>query len=112
MRYTDETLARYTAKALQEIDRAVKDLEHIKVHIAKGNRKVGRIRNVSLMSRICCGNCRNCEHYCYDIKAALQYTNVMTARAENTALAQNNRDEYFSQIAKAMTTPDSSGSRG
>lgn len=103
MRYTDETLSKYTVRALEAIEKASSRLDQLKVHIAKGNKKVGRIRNVSLMSRICCGNCRTCEHYCYDIKAALQYKTVMTARAENTALAQGNRIEYFGQIASSMT---------
>lgn len=102
MRYSDETLARYEAKALQAIATASR-LEQIKIHIATGNRKVGRIKNVSLMSRICCGNCKTCEHYCYDIKAALQYGNVMKARAENTALAYRDRYDYFHQIIDALS---------
>lgn len=102
MRYTDATLNNYTARALEAIARA-SSLEHIKVHIAKGNRKVGRVRNVSLMSRICCGNCKTCDHYCYDIKAALQYENVMRARAENTALAYRDLKEYFDQIAQGLS---------
>ena len=102
MRYTDETLAKYTKRALEAIDEAMSKAA-LKVHIATGNRKVGRIKNVSLMSRICCGNCKTCEHYCYDIKAALQYKNVMIARAENTALAYSNREKYFRQIAESLT---------
>lgn len=103
MRYTDETLNRYTSRALEAIAEAVKNIKSAKVHIAKGNRKVGRVCNVSLMSRLCCGNCSSCEHYCYDIKAALQYKTVMTARAENTALAQNEPEEYFRQIMERLT---------
>ena len=102
MRYKEETLNSYTARALEAIATASR-LEQIHIHIAKGNRKVGRVRNVSLMSRICCGNCKTCEHYCYDIKAALQYKTVMTARAENTALAYRDYGEYFRQIAEKMT---------
>lgn len=102
MRYKEETLNSYTARALEAIATASR-LEQIHIHIAKGNRKVGRVRNVSLMSRICCGNCKTCEHYCYDIKAALQYKTVMTARAENTALAYRDYGEYFSQIVEKLT---------
>lgn len=102
MRYKEETLNSYTARALEAIATASR-LEQIHIHIAKGNRKVGRVRNVSLMSRICCGNCKTYEHYCYDIKAALQYKTVMTARAENTALAYRDRKEYFNQIVESLT---------
>ena len=102
MRYTEETLAKYTKRALEAIDEAMEKTD-LRVHIAQGNRKVGRIKNVSLMSRICCGNCRTCEHYCYDIKAALQYKTVMQARAENTALAYRNLNEYFYQIIQKMS---------
>lgn len=102
MRYSNETLAKYEARALQAIATASR-LEQIKIHIATGNRKVGRIRNVSLMSRVCCGNCKTCEHYCYDIKAALQYKTVMRARAENTALAYRDLVDYFYQIATKLT---------
>ena len=103
MRYNNETLVKYTTRALAAIDAAIKRGEGIKVHIAKGNRKVGRVWNVSLMSRVYCGNCSTCEHYCYDIKAALQYKTVMNARAENTALAYTDLDEYASQIEARLT---------
>ena len=103
MRYADSTLANFTAKALDAIQEARQRLGLIKVHIAKGNRKVGRVWNVSNMPRVCCGNCSTCEHYCYDIKACIQYKNVMTARAENTALAQDDPVEYFTQIVNRLT---------
>ena len=101
--YTDATLNKYNERALAAIAAARAQHEPLEVCISVGNVKVGRILNVSLMSRICCGNCRLCEHYCYDIKAALQYTNVMNARARNTVLAQDDLDEFFRQILERLT---------
>ena len=103
MKYSDETLSKYNDRALRAIAQARAQHEPLRVCISVGNVKVGRILNVSLMSRVCCGNCSLCEHYCYDIKAALQYTNVMNARARNTVLAQDDLDEFFRQILERLT---------
>lgn len=101
--YSQATLDKYHERALEAIARARASHDPLQVCISVGNVKVGRILNVSLMSRICCGNCRLCEHYCYDIKAALQYGNVMNARARNTVLAQDDLEEFFRQIVARLT---------
>ena len=74
----------------------------LKVSISKGNRKIGRVMNVSLAPLLTCGNCSKCKYYCYDLKAVLQYTNVCEARARNTSIWQRDPDLYFSQIRKAI----------
>lgn len=59
--------------------------------------------NVSLMPIVTCTNCDECKHYCYDIKACLQYPKtVIDARMRNTILALKYRDEYFDRIRKAL----------
>ena len=76
-------------------------LQHVR--ISNGNRKIGRVMNVSLAPIITCGSaCKHCKSLCYDIKACLQYANVRTARAINTALAMYDPDRYFSEIENAI----------
>jgi len=67
--------------------------------ITQGNRKIGRVLNVSLLPIRDCGNCSHCSPYCYDIKANLQYPNtVLPARVRNSLLARNHRAQYFADI--------------
>lgn len=68
--------------------------------ISSGNKKIGRVLNVSLAPIITCANCGKCLHYCYDIKAVLQYLNVLVARAKNTAMVMEDRDRFFQAIDK------------
>lgn len=68
------------------------------VAIPAGNRKIGRVLNVSLMPVITCMHCKHCIHYCYDIKACLQYLNVLKARVRNTVLYMKAPALYFEQI--------------
>lgn len=78
--------------------------EEIKICISGGNRKIGRVLNVSLPPVLTCANCSGCKNYCYDIKACLQYSNtVIDARARNYILAFKFREKYFSEIRKKCT---------
>lgn len=76
--------------------------DKIHVCISKGNKKIGRVMNVSLAPIITCANCKECKKLCYDIKACLQYFNVLDARARNTALVMIDREKYFSEIREAI----------
>ena len=101
MTYNKNTINAYVRKMNAEIDhyrRMIKRGEFIAVCISKGNRKIGRVDNVSTAPIICCRNCKECKHCCYDIKACMRYKNVMKARARNTALALYDRTSYFEQI--------------
>ena len=83
-----------------------KDLENgkdIKLVISSGNSKIGKCMNVSLAPIITCGNCKECKCFCYDVKACLQYTNVLNARTKNTALFRYNRQEFFRQLWERMS---------
>ena len=70
----------------------------VKMCISTGNRKIGRVLNVSLPPVLTCANCSECKYLCYDIKACLQYANVVDARARNLAILRADRDEYFRRI--------------
>ena len=80
-----------------------KPADDIKVSISAGNKKIGRVLNVSLAPIHTCANCSGCMHYCYDIKACLQYKNVRDARARNTVLALKYRDKFFSAIISKLS---------
>ena len=101
MAYKKETLAKFVEKARGTIEKRMNE-SFITVSLSKGNRKIGHVLNVSIMPIITCGNCTGCATYCYDVKACLQYGNVIEARARNTALMRTNIDEYFHQIDLAM----------
>lgn len=75
----------------------------VKMAISKGNRKIGRVMNVSLPPILTCSNCKECMHLCYDIKACAQYPDtVIDARARNLAILRLDRDDYFARIDAAM----------
>ena len=81
-----------------------KNIDDVKMCISKGNRKIGRVMNVSLPPVMACSNCSECKHYCYDIKACLQHPNtVIDARMRNYVVMLKNRKRYFEEIDKAMS---------
>lgn len=78
-------------------------VDQIKMAISKGNRKIGRVMNVSLPPILTCANCSQCKYLCYDVKACLQYPNtVIDARIRNLSILIKDRDEYFHRIDEAM----------
>ena len=100
MAYSNESLKKLVT--LLNETKAVymaKDVSEIKMCISCGNRKIGRVMNVSLPPVITCANCKECRHYCYDIKACLQYPNtVIDARIRNLAILLKDRESYFGRI--------------
>ena len=90
----------------KEYEKKYMDVEiaNIPICISSGNRKIGRVMNVSLMPGLSCKNCAECIRFCYDIKACLQYSEtVIDARIRNYVLLTRTRDEYFSRIEKAIS---------
>lgn len=73
-------------------------LAYHEICISKGNRKIGRVHNVSTAPIITCGNCSHCSGLCYDVKANIQYKNVMDARARNTVIAKEHMNKFFTGI--------------
>lgn len=104
----------YKKKSLRKMFSAFRDLkslyekaiangEKLFLAISTGNRKIGRVLNVSLPPVLTCGRaCGVCYGICYDIKACMQYGNVRKARIRNLVILQNNRDDYFEQIRQAI----------
>ena len=105
--YGKETLAKVVKALKVRVSYWTRQgIENIKPCISAGNRKIGRVMNVSLAPIMTCANCKECKHLCYDIKACLQYFNVLDARARNTALiwsGKGGREKYFSAIRAAIS---------
>lgn len=102
--YSKETLK----KAMEGLRKAttdamLKDYDAIALHISKGNKKIGRVHNFSLAPGITCTNCSGCLRYCYDVKAVIQYKNVLNTRADNTALMMKDMDRTFRKIDQYIT---------
>ena len=73
-----------------------------RVHISKGNRKIGRVLNVSTVPVMDCKNCKECKSICYAIGSYIQHTNsVVPAWTDNSYFARNDRKAYFEEIRKA-----------
>ena len=104
-RFKPETIAAVMEKAAALVDKyTAMPAEKIRLTISRGNRKIGRVMNVSTMPGLACGNCVHCLGYCYDIKACVQYARtVIDARVRNYVLAMYHRDEFFSRIDAACT---------
>lgn len=77
-------------------------IDELNVVITKGNKKIGRVLNVSLAPIVTCMNCSGCLKLCYDIKAILQYKNVAIARAKNYVILMRDRQKYFDEIRSAL----------
>jgi len=102
----------YSLESLKKVVSALKSakdkymsmpIESIKLCISNGNRKIGKAMNVSLPPILSCGNCKECKHFCYDIRACLQYKNVIDARIRNYVILLRDRDLYFSTIDRACS---------
>lgn len=103
--YTLESIRKVMtiAKKYENALNAMK-IDDIKMCISTGNRKIGRVMNVSLMPVITCHNCSECKHFCYDIKACLQYPDtVINARMRNTVIMMRDRARYFELIESRIS---------
>jgi len=101
--YKIETIQKMMKKAMETKKfYMAKDAKDIDICISKGNQKIGKVMNISLMPIMTCGNCKECKYLCYDVKACIQYKNVIDARIRNTVLLEKDRKEYFDRIEKAI----------
>lgn len=89
--------------AINHYMRQLKKGIKLKIAVSKDNRKIGKVINVSQAPIITCGkNAKYCKHFCYDLKAVLQYPSTLLARARNTAIARFDLNEYFNQIEDVL----------
>ena len=113
MKNTKKTVKGYTVETIRKVVKMLNEMlafymampvSEIKLCISKGNKKIGKAMNVSLPPILSCGNCKECKHFCYDIKACLLYANsVISARCRNMAVLLLDRSEYFARIDAACT---------
>ena len=101
--YSPETLRKLKAK----VDAKLAEYENVETSqiplcISSGNVKIGKALNVSKMPVRSCPNCSECVRFCYDIKACIQYSNVIDARMRNQIIFERDRDEFFARIDERM----------
>lgn len=102
--YSEKTLKSYIERMNDAIAWYARfPVESLEVCISDGNIKVGNVKNVSLPPIISCHNCHECKKECYDIKACIQYKNVMNARARNYSILKRNFDLYWYQIRSKIS---------
>lgn len=76
--YKTETLLNYVSRMKERIAHYKEIVKTLKTCVSYGNRKIGHVLNVSLAPIVTCGSaCAFCKKVCYDIKACLQYGNVL-----------------------------------
>jgi len=102
--YSNDTLKRYHDRLESTIEFYARfPVESLEICISGGNMKVGNVPNVSLPPVKTCGNCSACIHKCYDIKACLQYENVIKARSRNYSILVRNYDLYWEQLRERLS---------
>lgn len=80
--------------------KALKSADKMHVKIQQGNKKTGSMCwTVSLMPVVDCGNCKQCSHNCYDLKADLIYPRVIDDRAKNSAIHKIDPERYWNEIS-------------
>ena len=76
----------------------------MKVKIASGNSKLGKIPNVSIIPVKDCGNCESCKKDCYALKAWKQYPSTRAAWSHNSALFRANPAQACQDVADYCQT--------
>lgn len=100
----ETTVQRIMAMAMAILAVLIAAGKVIKVHISKGNSKIGKCLNVSTMPVMTCGHCEACKYGCYAMKVlAFRGIKVLTAWIENTYMMRYHIAEYFQQIDDAMS---------
>lgn len=80
-------------------------VENLHVIFSEGNRKLGRIKSVSLLPVFDCGkNCKYCKRFCYDNNHDCVMLNVMHSRAVNSVIHETDLAKYWREVSAAMVT--------
>ena len=96
-----EAVARRVKQMVEFRDQV--DVENAHVKFSYGNRKTGAlVPSVSLIPVADCGNCAVCARGCYDVRNVCFKKTVQKARANNSAILQNDPVRYMREIEKAV----------
>lgn len=103
--YSAETLRKFKKECDSLIEYYMTEpLENLTVCVSDGNKKIGYSKNVSTLPVYSCRHlCGKCVKWCYDIKACLQYKNVIHARVKNFVIFKRSREKFFADIAKELS---------
>ncbi len=75
----------------------------MQIKISKGNSKIGKIPNISLVPIKDCGNCSYCREKCYARKAYRQYPNVRKNWDANSEAFRENVVEAMIMVSDYLT---------
>lgn len=78
-------------------------MKNLKLHISEGNKKIGKIWNVSLAPVVTCPEGCHCAKGCYAVNSYKLYPECKTAWDENTELAKEDPVEFFNQLDQWLT---------
>ena len=80
------------------------DVENAHVKFSYDNRKTGAlVPSVSLIPVADCGNCSVCARGCYDVRNVCFQKTVQKARANNSAILQNDPGKYWREIEQRVS---------
>lgn len=101
--YSNETLKKLANLFKLHVSKIENGEIIARVHISKGNSKIGKVLNVSTVPVMDCKNCKECSKLCYAINSYVRYTNTcVPAWTDNSYLARNNRQFYFNSIRETL----------
>lgn len=105
MKYQFNTLRSYADKCRISLDKHYENVAKVHFTFSYGNRKIGKTLNINTLAVATCGamctKC-GCVYYCYAIKDAMRFRDVLDMRARNTALLRKDRERYFAEIAEGI----------
>ena len=79
------------------------DVENAHVKFSYDNRKTGAlVPSVSLIPVADCGHCAVCARGCYDVRNVCFQKTVQKARANNSAILQNDPGKYWREIEERV----------
>ena len=74
----------------------------VKIHISRGNAKLGAIMNISLPPVVTCHNCGGCCQYCYAVRSYNRFKETAAGWNENYILFLTDPERYFNEINAAV----------
>lgn len=89
---------------LKNSNKAIESEVNMKLTVSKGNSKIGKIANVSLIPVKDCVNCHACKKDCYALKAFKQYPNVRQAWQGNSELLRKRPIKYYNDLMLFLST--------
>jgi ferredoxin len=72
------------------------------INVSKGNSKLGKVHNISVLPVVDCTNCRDCASSCYARKFVRLYPAAKRAWTANSGARREDPDRYFEEIREHL----------